>query len=342
MKRTIPILLCAAGALAAARAAEPPAAPDTALAGRGTLVAAWADSFRRTAATNAAALPNAFEPAAAARWADGPARELTAVLQADFFAGAHVLLGPFGETDALVAFHNPFWDALLFVETGGGYLPGSPDKAGSFRPGKVIRFRWIDGETFRGSTVAPGGPFALGVLRAQAATVRRFDERFPDADGPAFLDDAALGVAPADGDAAAWTRILDGPAVRLRAGLALATNRMDRAVAGRCEELLRRGSAPVLRRHFADGAHARFRDSFLRLPPALREGFSLYGYVPGEDGALFLFVNEDVPRLFATVSMPRGRTRDAASGEPAFEWYDLREAARYLKAVREAGKEDPQ
>lgn len=288
-----------------------------------------------------------------------------------FFAGATVLPGPFDARGAVFAYWNPFWDALLFVRTAGGSLPepdgasapppsGSSgnflldefaDSAGSApgpslpsgsrgTPPKVLEFVWLSGETFRGEplaegparvrTVVPCGedPLSVSLWRVQSATVARFRERFEGARSVAF-GDGALRADPA----AEWTAIQSRAGLRLKTAAMLLHDPTNAAVAARCCALLRSGSERELRRFFDDRAGRFFCRTLAKLPPAARNGFEPYGFVPGPEGTLFLFVNADMPRFYATVSFPKDRLSGPFAGAVQMEWYDLGRADELLAAL---------
>ena len=295
-----------------------------------------------------------------------------------FFAGAAVLPGPFDARGAVFAYWNPFWDALLFVRTAGGSLPESnaasapppsgssgnflldefADSAGSAAepplpsglrgtPPKVQEFAWLSGETFRGEpleqgparvrTVVPSGddPLSVSLWRVQAATVARFRERF-GIGRPELFENGVLRADPV----AEWAAIQSRAGLRLKTAALLLRDSTNAAVAARCCSLLRSGSERDLLRFFDDRSGRFFCRTLAKLPPAARNGFEPYGFVPGPEGNLFLFVNADMPRFYATVSFPKDRLSGPFAGAVQMEWYDLDRADELLGAIAgDAGKE---
>ena len=373
MKRSIPVFaFCLFASVSPAADAGPATVRREAAV---LLHAVHADAIRRlgfSAATNLAAAGR-FAPAAADSWnrtfadgpQDGPALRLPAVLVEDFFEGASVRMGPCDAHGAVFAFDNPFWDALLFVKTGGGDLPlpgdGESDSADPAGPvaawenlleeeppaanGKpfsrkrvpvVEAFVWIDGDSFRGGPPAgadPADPFSVALWRIESANAARFRELHPDPASPAGAGRAVLfapAVSAVDGAAAAR-------ALRVRAGRraaeigSLLEKPARLAAASRAAAMLRAGTPTDLVRHFPAPDDRPFRATLSVLPVSARTGFAVYGSRVGADGFQGIFVNRDKPRLFATVSFPI-----AKENEPVrFEWYDLAAADRLLEVRRE-------
>ena len=320
--------------------------------------AEWASRFRN--ATTNFALPGEgphrrfsetpfFSTEGAARWRLEIESEprLDELQLADFFMAAQVLVGGFDESGAVIGFYNPWWDALLVVETSGG----------SFRPGPgrqskipaVKRFRWVSGETFRGeaagptpsvSTVVPvgGEPLSAALWRARNGTVAAFDALYPPERGtearrfvPSAFPDPSSSAMESE-----WNRIEARSAVRLRTLTLLADAPVQQARAGKIRDLLRTASRRMLRAHFRSPVHEFFVSSFASLPAELRSGFELYGYVPAETGTLFVFVNAELPRIYATVSFPPGDgNSEPDPDEVVFEWYDFDKAPELEKAWNE-------
>lgn len=326
---------------------EPSEEEVNAALSRGALLAMhaeWADGFRRAAIDNADSLEPFFTESVYGEWKEKTREELDETQLADFFNAAQVLVGSFGEGGAVLAFWNPFWDALLFVETGGKLsLP-----EGRFEESEiplVERFAWTSGESFRGEpadaglprtgTVVPGPdePLSVALWRVQRETVSRFDRLYP-AKSALRTVLFRTGV-ESPGSEADWSRIRARSALRLRMAPMLASNRVDFAVASRCTGLLRTGALWRLRDHFRDPAHDFFCAQLAELPSQLRSEFELYGYVPTPDGTLYYFVEIGVPRLFATVTVPKDRLDRAGGPEVSMEWYDLDRAGELLDAWNE-------
>ena len=150
-----------------------------------------------------------------------------------------------------------------------------------------------------------------------------------------------LGLVSPDGRTL-FDRKLELDRIQVRAGLRLKLLSLQMknveavGVAKRVTDLLRSSSVVMLKRHFTSPVHEFFCETFARLPKrAFRKGFVPYGYVPTSEGALYIFVNAHLPRLYATVSMPAGLV-DGTTDKPAiFEWYDLDQAAEHLVAWEE-------
>ncbi len=349
------LLLCAVAAPPCLLAGEPPAEPSPTdldpATSRAMRHAVQADRIRRAAAADPLSVPGTglLSPAAADAWramvvrpsADGPAPATPAFtteqLQ-DFFAGAMVLPGPFDGRGAVFAYWNPWWDALLFVRTANGNLSSADVPA-------VQSFVWTSGETFRGesesgmSTVAPSAtPLSVALWRAQSATRACFRERIGEGAGRAVR----LHRSVTDADPAAeWQRIQTRAGLRLRLASLLVGNPTNAAVAARCCALLRSGGKRELARHFDVREDRFFCRTLAALPAAVRAGFVPYGCIPAPEGTLYLFVNEEMPRLYATVSFPKGRLDGPFAGAVQMEWYDLGEADALLAALGsdDAGKE---
>lgn len=301
----------------------------------------WADAFRRAGIAGGAALEPFFLTSTMNEWKEKTREELDDTQLADFFTGAQTLIGAFDDKGAVLAFWNPFWDALLFVRSDDGKLSLPGGRFSEPETPKADRFAWVSGESFRGeppdkgiprtATTVPGAdePLAVSLWRAQTGTVARFDALYP----PEATDRLRFrtGV-DTPGSEAEWMRIRARSVLRLRMAPMLASNRVDFAVASRCAGLLRTGALWQLRDHFRDKTHDFFCSTLAELPPALRAEFELYGYVPTPSATLYFFVEKGVPRLFATVTVPAGRLKSASAGEVSMEWYDLDKAGELLAA----------
>lgn len=343
-------------ALIAAGWSSPAAEPDT--SGRETdralSHAVWADGFRKSAMAEPVDLPDkgVFFPDAAIDWRrmiPGPGNapaDGTFFLRdqiADFFGGATVLPGPYNANGAVFAYWNPFWDALLFVRT---------KRSSVDEPAKIDKFVWSSGETFRGETLADGAErvrtvvpvderaFSSGLWKIQAETVARFRERYSEGGkGTVVFDDGIKKTKLAD----EWTAIQSRAALRLKTASMLLRDPTNAAVAARCCALLRSAGESELVRNFDSRPHRFFCRTLAKLPSPIRAGFEPYGFVPGPEGSLFLFVNADVPRLYATVSFPKDRLSGPFAGAVQMEWYDLDRADELLAALggdKGEGKED--
>lgn len=342
MKTRLPLLLLLVPLPALA------AEVDRARAESFSLHLAQLETIRKDCITTASAITCHCNAFGVARWNDGIAASFDDRQIGDFFAGAQTWIGAYDDEAAVGAWFNPWWDALLFFRTEKGSLPHSETETASVRNPEIAQIFFLSGETFRGeageekgappsvSTTLPGAgePLAVAVWRAQAATLRRFNKAFPpDKDDMPLKKrlDGLKALAKADPDRETL-RLQARSAVRLRMLSLLGRNREAFLVAGECVRTLRTGSAVALRHRFTSAVHNAFCRSLAKLPTPLRAGFDLSGYVPTEEGALFVFVNKDMPRVFATVTFPEGRLSGGRSGDTSMEWYDLGRAADLLAA----------
>ncbi len=307
------------------------------------LLAAQAGAMRDFCATNSANIRHFadFVDKAKRDWGDvraafGDERLL------DFFAGANLHMGPSKADGCVCAMYNPWWDAVLLME-----LEGEPRPDGGLaNKAKVSRLKLVGGEVFRGEalperpsvkTVVPEtDPLSLEIWRVEARTLARFRALCPQTGQVRFPRGFGAGA-----DELGWEAVQVRSVLRLKlldefaklddygrkpgsSKLVLASVRMRGA--------LRLSGAPMLKKLFADPAHAFFCDTFAGLPQSVRQGFGLYGYVPSKEGTLFLFLNPSMPRVYATVSFPKNRENDPKGLPVIFEWYDLAKAPDLLKA----------
>lgn len=358
---------------------------------RAMMHAIHAGEIRRVAMEDATGLAKGrLSPATADAWRKALAEEpdtikplqFAPVQIEDFFAGAHVLPGPYDASGAIFAYYNPWWDTLLFMKTVGGKLPedagrapspvavSSQNKGGANflleeaeegtvaatpvstvpalptgrrgTPPKVDSFVWVSGETFRGENVAdgreriativplPDEPMSKALWRVESETVARFRERFPEGGGHAVQFDK--GVAEAS-FADEFAVIQSRAALRMKLSSELLGNKTNAAVCVRCCALIRSADERELMRNFDSYQHRFFCRTLAKVPAKVREGFVPYGFVPSVDGSLFVFVNRDMPRYYATVSFPKGRLSGPFAGAVEMEWYDLGEADALLEAA---------
>lgn len=316
----------------------------------------WMDAFRWCGMETPTNLVKRFFDRKSTAWDDWQAvvePNFLPETQADFIRGAIPLAGPFSEKKMVMGLYNPHWNALMLFQVTGG-LPRSEEEAGKRMP-LVTRFLFMSGEAFCGeepgdpdlSTVLPGGaghgahpdePLSPGLWRAQVKVLHRFNELYPaqrDAD-PDFRP-AALGRVDPDRD---MEMLISRVAVRLR-GLQGMHNAVGQgmpppdpewsAVAKRLELVLQLGLRSQMKRYFENPLHDTFVTTFSNLPKPFKRGFRAYGCVPNDEGTLYLFVNQDFPRLYATVSVPKGRLENPDAGTADFEWYDLDQAEELLK-----------
>lgn len=357
------ILAAAACLVGVSSVAAPPSdvRKEDIRATQGAVHLAFAGALRNAAVTNSflfAREDPEIEPnfAAAARgfftgmtwnqWTKDVAVEFSDEQITDFFAGAVVLLGPIGADGSVFAYFNPWWDALLVVQTTiseGKSIP-EPGKASNIGPLAVKRFEWLSGETFRGETpsdspslrtvVPDSDPLSVEIWRVQRATLAKFDSVYgADPAGKVAFHGKQIGADDGLDRAAEFSRIQVRAGTRLKLLSLQMKNEEALGVAIRVCDLLRSASVVMFKRHFTDPAHEFFCETFTKLNRrAFRSGFVPYGYVPTAEGALYVFVNANLPRLYATVSMPAGLV-DGETEKPAvFEWYDLDQASELLAA----------
>lgn len=309
----------------------------------------WMDAFRNCGMQEPEKLPKRFlapGSTAALDWAAIIEPNFLPATQADFFRGAIPLAGPFSDRRMVMGLYNPHWNVILLLQTA-AELPHTEEEAETMHLPRVTNLRFMSGEAFWGkdpeepdfTTVLPGGagrgpdpdePLAVGICRAQARTMRRFNALYPEtADDDPRLKARALGEVDADRD---MERIIARVAVRLRGIQGMQETPEWRAVAARLEQVLQLGLRSHMKRYFDSPLHDAFVTTFSKLPKELKQGFRAYGCVANPEGVLYLFVNQDYPRLFATVTVPAGKLRDPEGTRPAdFEWYDLDQAEPILK-----------
>lgn len=285
------------------------------------------------------------------QWQEDAGREFSGEQVADFLSGAQVLMGPFNGTGAVFAYFNPFWDALLVVQSGcdAEFAPDGADAAfAAAEPTtdealRVVAFEWLSGETFRGETasnppsirtvVPEDDPISVEIWRVQRATLAKFNAVYPpESMGKVKLNKGRIGARDLD-RAAEFARIQVRAGMRLKLLSMQMKNETAVGVVIRVGDLLRSASVVMFKRHFTDPTHEFFCETFTQLDRrAFRSGFVPYGYVPTEEGALYVFVNRDLPRLYATASIPVGLVEGVTDRPAIFEWYDLDQAEEHLAA----------
>lgn len=318
-------------ALAPMAIAQPPA--DQAENAK-TLFLARAGALRMASAKDATAfakfLSESYQSdgeAVRKAWGDIAAEFSTAQLR-DFFAGANILAGPVSRQNGKTAWagvmglYNPWWDAILLMRLGDDL--------------RIDRMALLGGEAFRletgaasASTVIPNGePLSLALIRIQSQTATRFRELYPDGADAWAVRIPPRGV-PRDLAAAKERAVL-----RQRLMGEFLGNAGIAAVAAKMRDALRDADAAGLKRLFADSARAAFCDSFSQFPSGIREDFGLYGYLPAENGTLFVFLNPTVPNVYATVFFPKNRENEPKAGEVVFEWFDLAQADAVVEKLK--------
>lgn len=312
----------------------------------------WMDAFRKCGMETPEKLPKLFlEPGstAALEWKAVIEPNFLPETQADFVRGAIPLAGPYSSRKMVMGLYNPYWNAILLFQVS-GELPHSEEEWDGMRMPKASSLRFMSGEAFCGehpdepdfSTVLPGGagygafpdePLSPGIWRAQAKVVRRFNALYPaQLDDDPRLKASALGEIDTGRD---MEMLISRIAVRLKGleGMHLTPER--RAVAERLELVLQLGLRSQMKRYFANPLDDTFVTAFSNLPKPMKRGFRAYGCVASGEGTLYLFVNQEMPRLYATVTVPKGRLENPDAGTPDFEWYDLDQAEELLKVWEE-------
>ena len=304
------------------------------------LFAARVNALRQASSQDAAAFSGFLS---ASHQADGEAvrrawndvvTDIPSAQLRDFFAGANVLAGPVSQQQGKTAWsgvlglYNPWWDAILVLRLGDDL--------------RIDRLALLGGEAFRGeelgqapstSTVIPvAEPLSQAVLRVQSKTMARFRELYPKGSA------ANAGRIPPRGVSRELAAVKTRAALRQRLMQAfVASGKNDgglATVAARAQDALRHGDADSLKRLFADSTRFAFCDTFTEIPAEIREGFSLYGFLTGGNGSLFVFLNPAMPNLYASVTFPAGRETNPGAGNVIFEWFDLANADKLLEVTK--------
>lgn len=297
--------------------------------------AALLSAFRDSAAKNPEnAAEYWFSMSARLKWNNSVVANTTAMQLTDFFTGGIMLCGGSGSgrVGAVAGIYNPWWDAMLLVkmnvvESGTWTGPSA----------QIKEFHFLSGETFRGEvptdtpasirTVVPeGDPLAVELWRVASGTRKRFEKLFPLDGKPSWGRAAAL-IASLD-DTKEMERIQTRAGVRLKLMLEFVKNTRDVGIAAQIVELIRHGSHYRLCDHFREPASRPLLKTLSEMPEMFRKDFIPYGRVATAEATLYLFVNPKVPRLFATVTLPRDRKKTP----PSLEWYDLLQSDELLAA----------
>ncbi len=268
------------------------------------------ESFRQAACeTPGEAVKAFFSPRADLRWSN-LAREFSEEQLRDFFLGAVVLRGPFSGDGAVCAVYNPWWDTVLLLESSG--LPEVP---------KFNRFYLLAGEIFRGEPVAsppvvhsviPGDlPIAVEAAKRYAATLAHFETLYADQSRITLLEH------PDSLSEENLTAIQCRSGLRLKLISMLLHNQSHYNEIHQLAQMLQSGAERDFLAVFTTPENAGIIKPFLQLNELLRKNFIPYGYVPTAEGRLYVFVNAEFPRLFATMSLGGGWRKTV------FEWYDI-------------------
>ena len=114
--------------------------------------------------------------------------------------------------------------------------------------------------------------------------------------------------------------------LRLQQMLAIAKNAEGLAVGRHVAKMAREGSLFQLYTYFREPNSRKLLSSFVKVPEMFRRDFSLYGYVPTQEGTLYVVVNRKFPRFYVTATVPADVPKTPAS----FEWFDLARAEEML------------
>lgn len=347
--------LAAAATEAADGMAQKEAAREAGRVAEFAMYTQWMDAFRTCGMETPGKLPKLFlEPGSTAElaWKAVVEPNFLPGTQADFFRGAIPLAGPFSARKMVAGLYNPHWDAIMLFQMSGELPHDAEGVAGTKLP-QVSRLLFMSGEAFRGerpgkadlAAVLPGGaghgehpdePLSPGLWRVQAGTMRRFNGLFPaEQDDAVQLKGQEWEDVDADRD---MEMLLARVAVRLKCLEMMDGTPEALGVAHRMQQVLQFGSRMQMKRYFPNPRHDTFVTTYARLPREMKRGFVAYGYVPAGEGSLYLLVNREYPRLYATVSVPRGRVGNPDAGDADFEWYDL-DMAEELLDVWESGRE---
>ena len=290
--------------------------------------------LRETMITNAPfAVGKLFTDDAAVKWNAFTEKHLSGEQVRDFFVGAVQLRGPVGEKASVGGFYNPWWDAILVVESSGDTvsLPG-----GEVNVRKVGDFRFLSGESFRGEahadvpsveSVAPAVrriPYAVADLAAK--TRRRFEAMY--AEGVPLMADH-----PDSDDENNVMEFECRSAMRLKMAQNLNSDTARHKEAWQLAKLLKDGRKGTFDLVFSSDYAKMMSAKFVTLPKAAREGFEPYAYYSSKDGSnvrTYVFVNVRHPRLFALAHLGLGLHKTV------FEWFDFARADEIFKAFKMA------
>ena len=282
-------------------------------------MAATEDAFRTMAARDPQMAVNGFfDNLAKLRW-ENFTRDFSREQLRDFFLGALIFRGAFSEAGGVTGYYNPWWDAILLT-----YSRGLPDIP------RVREFDFLCGELFRGeavpekpeygSVLPEREPLTVSVMALQEKTRRHFEKLFSGGAAATRLERN-----PGGRLAANLRTIQARSALRLKMYSMLLHDQARYREAWEMAGFLQNGDGRNFFPVFTTSENRPLIEAFLKLDPLLRQGFVPYGYIPSSEGRLYLFVNGEVPRLFATMSLGGGWRRTI------FEWYDLDRAEDFMK-----------
>ena len=290
--------------------------------------------LRETMVTNAPlAVGKLFTDDASVKWNAFCEKHLSGVQLRDFFAGAVQLRGPTGGKNSIGGFYNPWWDAILVVESSGDTVSL---QGGEVNVRKVGDFRFLSGESFRGEahsdvpsaeSVAPAVrriPHAVADLAAR--TRRRFEALY--ADGVPLMADH-----PDSGEERNVMEFECRSAMRLKMAQDLNSDPARYREAWQLAKLLRDGRKGTFDLVFSSDYAKMMSSRFVTLPKTARDGFEPYAYYSSGDGSnvrTYVFVNMRHPRLFALAHLGLGPRKTV------FEWFDFARSDEIVEAFNKA------
>lgn len=334
MRHLVTFMTCAAAATLAFAETEEAMGKEDRMA-LNLVEASYTESvLRETMITNAPlAVKALFTDDAAAKWIAFVEKYLSSEQVRDFFVGAVQLRGPVSEKGSVGAFFNPWWDAVLVVESNGATVSL---KNGEVMVRKVGDFRFLSGESFRCDahaeipsveTVAPASrrlPHAVAL--AASRTRAKFDALY--ADGVPLLADHAESDAEDN-----VKEIQVRSAMRLKMAQSLIADAARYKEAWQLAKVLRDGRKGTFNLIFSSDYAKMMSEKFVALPKAARSGFEPYAYYPAKDGSnvrMYVFVNTKHPRLFALAHLGLGLHKTV------FEWFDFARADEIVRAFQMA------
>lgn len=264
-----------------------------------------------------------FDESAATKWRTRVCAEFQSLALCDFFRGGILISGPEADRSAIVGIYNPWWDAILLLKG------GLDDKKGYH----AREFHLLSGETFRDErteelravTVIPEArPLSLELWTVTAGTKRRFEALFPSG-GRVSWGQLSSVLLSMDAERE-FRRLAYRSGLRLQQMLAIAKNAKGLAVGRHVAKMAREGSLFQLYTYFREPNSRKLLSSFVKVPEMFRRDFSLYGYVPTQEGTLYVVVNRKFPRFYVTATVPADVPKTPAS----FEWFDLARAEEML------------
>ncbi len=276
------------------------------------------EAFRKLAAESPEkAIEGFFTDRAKLRW-ENLTKDFSREQLRDFFLGALIFQGGFSADSAVTGYYNPWWDAILLTESSG--LPAIP---------KISRFYFLAGEMFRKEKIADipdysgvfslDNPLAINVSRLQQKTLAAFNKLYSS------MEQTTLPAHKNSHSEENLKAIQFRSALRLQQVADLIGNRAHYDEAWLLAQMLQTGVKRDFKQIFTVDANQAIIQNFLAQDSTLRTGFVPYGYISSKNGRMYIFVNWEVPRLFATASLGGGWRKTI------FEWYDLGRADQLLE-----------